>query len=77
VDAQRKAKSTIYVHCFGGVSREGMVVTAYEMQKNKRTRDQALEFVRTKRPIVRPNLSFMTLLLEWEAVVKKSAPAKP
>jgi len=43
-----------------------MVVTAYLMYKNKWTRDEALEFVRSRRPIVHPNRAFMQLLLEWQ-----------
>lgn len=70
VDAQRKAGVPIYVHCYAGVSRAGMVITAYFMFKNKWTRDEALAFVRTKRGIVRPNPAFMKLLEEWEVEVR-------
>ena len=69
VDAQRRAGATVYVHCFAGVSRSGMVVVAYLMFKNKWTRDEALAFVRTKRDIVRPNPAFMEQLSAWERVV--------
>jgi len=47
-----------------------MVVTAYLMFKNNWTRDQALAFVRSRRPITRPNPAFMQLLNEWEQVLK-------
>jgi hypothetical protein len=70
VDGNRKAGRTTYVHCRQGVSRGGMVVTAYLMAKNRWTRDQALEYVRASRPQVRPNPAFMGLLLEWERVVR-------
>ncbi len=70
IDAQRRAGLTTYVHCFAGVSRAGMVVTAYEMFKNNWTRDEALAFVRSKRPITRPNSAFMERLNEWEQVLK-------
>ncbi len=73
VDTQRRAGRTVYVHCAAGVSRSGMVVTAYEMQKNRWTRDKALLFVRSKRPNARPNPAFMDLLLKWERMVKKTA----
>ena len=45
-------------------------VVAYLMQRNHWSRDQALEFVREKRPQVRPNPAFMELLLEWERLLK-------
>jgi protein-tyrosine phosphatase len=34
VDANRRAGRTTFVHCRNGVSRSGMVVTAYLMWKN-------------------------------------------
>ena len=71
VEHQHTAGKTVYVHCQAGVSRSGMVIVAYEMHKNHWTRDQALEFVRTKRPQARPNPNFMELLLEWERVLQK------
>jgi len=63
---RRRAGDAVFVHCAAGVSRSGMVVTAYLMAKNHWTRDRALEFVRTKRPTTNPNPAFMELLLEWE-----------
>jgi hypothetical protein len=70
VEARRRAGLTTFVHCRAGVSRSGMVVTAYEMAKHRWTRDEALAFVRSKRPGVRPNPAFMERLLEWERAVK-------
>jgi len=72
VKANREAGLTTYVHCRNGVSRSGMVVTAYVMSKNHWTRDRALEFVRSKRPETRPNPAFMQRLLEWERVLEES-----
>ena len=70
VDARRRAGATTYVHCAAGVSRSGLVVTAYLMHEHGWTRDEALAFVRRKRPHVRPNPAFMQLLAEWEQVLK-------
>jgi protein-tyrosine phosphatase len=64
IDEQQQAGRITYVHCRNGVSRSGFVVIAYEMHKNHWTRNQALEFVRKKRPDVRPNPAFMERLLE-------------
>jgi protein-tyrosine phosphatase len=69
VQAEREAGRVVYVHCLAGVSRSGMVVVAYLMSKNKWARDEALAYVRTNRPIARPNPAFMRLLGEWEQVV--------
>jgi hypothetical protein len=66
IEAQRRAGRVVYVHCLNGISRSGMVIVAYFMRKNQWQRDQALAFVRSKRPGVRPNPAFMDLLSEWE-----------
>jgi hypothetical protein len=66
IDRHRRAGRVVYVHCRNGVSRSGMVVTAYLMTKHNWPRDRALEFIRARRPIVRPNPAFMNLLNEWE-----------
>lgn len=69
VDARRRAGDNVYVHCFAGVSRSALVTAAYLMFKNSWTREQALDFLRSKRPRVRPNDAFMELLGEWETVL--------
>jgi hypothetical protein len=66
VDEQLRAGRTTYVHCAAGVSRSGMVVIAYLMRRHGWSRDEALVYVRTKRPDVRPNPAFMRLLAEWD-----------
>jgi Dual specificity phosphatase, catalytic domain len=62
IAAQRGAGRVVFVHCRNGVSRGGMVVTAYLMAKHGWSRDDALAFVRSRREIVRPNPAFMRLL---------------
>jgi hypothetical protein len=69
VDAQRRAGVPTYVHCAAGISRAGMVTTAYLMFKNNWGRDEALAFLRSKRPQVNPNSAFMELLQQWESEV--------
>jgi hypothetical protein len=76
VDGHRRAGKTVFVHCSAGRSRSGMVVVAYEMLKNNWPRDRALEFVRSKRSIARPNPAFMELLLEWERELKSPPPGQ-
>jgi hypothetical protein len=72
IDQQRKAGRTVFVHCRAGISRSGLVVAAYWMWREGGTRDEALEFLRSKRPIVYPNGAFMRLLSEWEASTAKA-----
>jgi protein tyrosine phosphatase len=71
IKSERAAGRTVYVHCMNGVSRSGMVMTAYFMQREGWTRDRALDFLRSHRPGVRPNRAFMDLLLEWECMAKR------
>jgi hypothetical protein len=66
---RRKDGQTTFVHCRNGVSRSSLVVTAYLMARNNWTRDEALAYVRKKRPEARPNPAFMRRLLEWERVL--------
>ena len=66
IDVQRKAGRTVYVHCVAGVSRGPMVTAAYLMSRHRWTRDEAIAYLRERRPQVRPNPAFMDLLSEWE-----------
>jgi hypothetical protein len=73
IDSQRKAGLSVYVHCKAGISRAGLVTTAYLMWRNGWPRDRALRFVRSRRSKVRPNPAFMGLLLEWEQYLARRA----
>ncbi len=73
VAAQLREGRPVYVHCRSGVSRSGMVVLAYQMARHGWTLEQALEHVRAKRRIVRPNRAFRRLLKEWEKQVVAGA----
>jgi Dual specificity phosphatase, catalytic domain len=77
VRTQREAGRIVYVHCLAGVSRSGMIVVACFMLKNRWTRDEALAYVRTKRPGARPNPAFMRLLAEWEQDVQPKVEKPP
>jgi dual specificity protein phosphatase-like protein len=71
IDAQRQKGETTYVHCFGGMNRSGMVVTAYLMYEHNWTRDQALAFAQSKRPQIQPNSTLMRFLDDWEQALKQ------
>jgi hypothetical protein len=73
IDTQRRAGVTVYVHCRNGVSRSGLLVTAYIMHEKNLSRDEALAFVRRKRPGLHPHSAFRMRLLEWECVLKARA----
>jgi hypothetical protein len=75
IDAGRQHGQTVYVHCHAGISRSGMLVTAYCMFEHGWTRDKALDFVRSKRPVTRPNPAFMELLTQWQQFLQGQASA--
>lgn len=66
IESHRSRGRVVYVHCLNGASRSDTVVTAYLMKRRGWTRDEALAFVRTRRPEARPNPAFMQLLGEYE-----------
>ena len=73
IDEQRRAGATTYVHCLAGMNRSSMVVAAYLMYEHTWTRDEAVAFIRSKRPQVQPNPVMMRILADWEQALKQSA----
>ncbi|KAH0607280.1 uncharacterized protein H6S33_003268 [Morchella sextelata] len=55
----------VLVHCRMGISRSGGMVVAYAMKHAGIPARLALEFVRSRRPIVNPNKAFMAQLTVW------------
>lgn len=67
IERHRKYTS-IFVHCFYGVSRSASVVIAYLMKKNKWQLERALLEVKEKR-VINPNSGFMRQLHNYEKVL--------
>lgn len=61
-----KNNEKIYIHCHMGISRSPTIVIAYLMKKNTWSRDQALNYVKSKKPDIAPNSSFMKYLAAFE-----------
>jgi hypothetical protein len=74
IDAQRRTGRTTYVHCLAGMNRSGAAVTAYLMSEHGWGRDEALAFVRSRRPQVQPNPTLLRLLGEWEQELASRRP---
>ena len=76
IAAQRATGRVVYVHCRNGVSRSAMVVAAYLMRREGWKRDRALEYLRERRPGMRPNPAFLRLLSAWEVPSEGSNEAR-
>ena len=57
----------VYLHCLAGVSRTGLVLTAWQMNRARQGPATALQALREKRPCLQPNSGFLALLAQWEA----------
>ena len=62
----------VFVHCAAGMSRSPTIVIAYLMWKKKLSLNDAIKFVKNKRPEISPNLNFMRQLQTFqELLIKK------
>lgn len=75
----RKNKLKIFIHCHAGISRSVSLLTAYYLKyqpkgdtNNKTTK--ILQFIREKRPFIRPNNGFLKQLLLYEKYLKSGRP---
>ena len=68
IDGEEK----ILVHCMAGASRSASVVIAYLMWKEKKSFQEALDFVITKRYFVNPNPGFKDQLKIFEKLLKEN-----
>jgi predicted protein tyrosine phosphatase len=58
IDFIKGTDGPVLVHCYAGISRSATIVIAYIMITLNMVYDDALQFVRSKRPIVNPNSGF-------------------
>lgn len=61
----------VYVHCVAGMSRSSSVVAAFLMKEFGLTAEEALNYVKSRRPIIRPNSGFIHQLVDYESKLKK------
>jgi len=61
----------VFVHCAAGMSRSPTVVIAYLMWKKKLPLNDAINFVKNKRPVISPNLNFIKQLEIFQDLLKK------
>ncbi len=61
----------VFVHCAAGMSRSPTVVIAYLMWKQKLSLNNAIKFVKNKRPEISTNLNFMKQLQIFQDLLIK------
>ena len=66
------AKSNVFVHCLGGVSRSSSCVMAYYIKYRGMSFDDVHKMVVEKRVIVKPNPGFVEQLKKFEELHRKA-----
>ncbi len=59
IEDARQNKGKVYVHCVQGVSRSATVCLAYLIYKQKMTFNEGLSYIKDRRPIANPNMTFI------------------
>lgn len=65
--------NNIYIHCQMGVSRSATIVIAYLMWKMRMSLDNAIQYVKSKRPCIKPNIDFIESLRMYEMQLQSGA----
>ena len=66
IDLALAGGGKVLVHCFQGKSRSSSVVIGYLMNKKGMLFQQSLEFVKSKRAVIAPNIGFALQLRKYE-----------
>ncbi|XP_063721544.1 protein phosphatase Slingshot homolog 3-like isoform X3 [Symsagittifera roscoffensis] len=70
IESAKNKKGKILVHCKMGKSRSAATVVAYAMKTKGWTDIEALEFVKTKRPVICPNQGFLGQLHIYSGILE-------
>lgn len=67
VEAARKRGDCVLIHCMGGVSRSPTLMAAYLMWKHQWSAQTSLDYIYTRRTVIRPNDEFVKQLHAYES----------
>ena len=62
----QNSSNRMLVHCNLGISRSSTLILAYLMKIYNATLYEAYKFLRSRRPIISPNLGFLQQLVDYE-----------
>jgi dual specificity MAP kinase phosphatase len=77
IDEAFNKGTAVIVHCDAGVSRSATMIIAYLMRRKKLSPKDAFRHVRSRRPIISPNLGFAEQLIEFEHRLHPKSNAMP
>ena len=63
---ESKAGGVVLVHCVAGISRSASLCLAYLMKYHRMSLKDAYNHIKDKRPQIRPNVSFVKQLMDFE-----------
>jgi protein-tyrosine phosphatase len=66
IDNKLSCGENVLVHCMCGISRSSTIVIAYLIKKKGYSLEYAMEFVKSKRNCINPNIGFVKQLKEYE-----------
>lgn len=64
-----KEGGKVLVHCIYGVSRSATIVAAYLIKEYGMSAEGAVDYIRSKRNVIRPNPGFMSQLQKYDAIL--------
>mmetsp|Transcript_37500 Transcript_37500/g.38926 ORF Transcript_37500/g.38926 Transcript_37500/m.38926 type:complete len:199 (+) Transcript_37500:1-597(+) len=65
-DEENKKENNVFIHCSAGVSRSSSLVISYIIYSMKKSFEEAYDWVKSKRPCIKPNKSFIKQLKVFE-----------
>uniref|UniRef100_A0A182NIB2 Protein-tyrosine-phosphatase n=1 Tax=Anopheles dirus TaxID=7168 RepID=A0A182NIB2_9DIPT len=66
IEEESKAGGVVLVHCVAGISRSASLCLAYLMKYHRMSLKDAYNHIKDKRPQIRPNVSFVKQLMDFE-----------
>ncbi|ETN58284.1 map kinase phosphatase [Anopheles darlingi] len=66
IEEESNANGVTLVHCVAGISRSATLCLAYLMKHHRMSLKDAYNHIKDKRPQVRPNVSFVKQLMDFE-----------